>query len=311
MGNDASSSDSDEGTQRRRSSSKGRSISSRPGAIPIGQRDSQVWYAKKRKGKKGRKSATTAEEGDESIDQVPDDIDQSVDLGGEDAPYFDNAPGQADPEPSLDENSLDDPVVPATYFLRPKSPPPQDTPRAPGAMPRAGPSSARNREVSADPAFAAFDNDMSLSFNQSNGKSYDRSESIDMGSNYDYSEEERIVAECERRKLLLGSESVTPEPDTLRRRLAIGPPHLGARVDKLAEIVEEVFVEIDESFGAWAGRKLRPLWEAFMVVQEKVMGLDKAQVANALRWVAGAATLLFLLSAIVYVPSFSLFGRLG
>lgn len=174
---------SEERTRRRKSKGKGRASTSGSGAIPIGRRDSDVWFGKRRRGKKGKKGSLLAggeeEEGTSGSGEGEAEASEfigeggQIDMGGYEYEREDTQDGPA-----------------ASYYLRAKSPSPSETSQSPFDQ-------TTKREPSIDPTFATFDQSMNSSFG---GREMSYDESGVQNSSYDYSEEERIVAAIEAQK---------------------------------------------------------------------------------------------------------------
>ncbi|GAA6011361.1 hypothetical protein JCM10207_008313 [Rhodosporidiobolus poonsookiae] len=196
-----SSSDDDGGASRthRRRKSKGKGKASLGGgmasqAIPRGHYDGEVWYGKKRKGRKGGRRSTANGEGEENDDEESDEQEHDPeDLGGMDDQEHDG--------PSFDE---EDTPQSHSFFLRPKSPSAQPPPASPQQQPRSGwrfplspfrfgSGSGANDAAPVDPAFGAFDR----SLGDGDSLSVSLEDSAIRGSSYDFSEEERIVRTLE------------------------------------------------------------------------------------------------------------------
>ncbi|BGP38438.1 hypothetical protein JCM10450v2_002383 [Rhodotorula kratochvilovae] len=220
---DESTTSSDEGTPQRRRKGKGKARSSTGGggggrseAIPRGIRDGEVWYGKKRKGRKGgRKSAggdeEDGEEGKGEFEGEGDGSGEGQDLGGMDPRDHDHA-GRDD---SFDQDGEDTPPA-ATYFLRLKSPSPAPSASTTSAQQpahsqsgygvppspfRSNVGASTSGGASADPAFAAFDRSLGgVNGHDSHSLSASFDDSVLRGSSYDYSEEERIVQALEAQK---------------------------------------------------------------------------------------------------------------
>ncbi|KAM0754805.1 hypothetical protein T439DRAFT_377231 [Meredithblackwellia eburnea MCA 4105] len=205
-------------------------------AIPIGRRDNDVWMSKKRKGRKGggRGGSGDGEDGE--------DDGEEEELGADDTFNF-------DPQPEARS-----PVVPASFFLRPKSPSPS-APTYQGhtldSPPTAHSPFQPSKAITPDPAFRSFDR----SFN-SRARSESTDESGIRGSSYDYSEEERIVTALEKEKYALANGRTSGSSDGIRRRNRLpAPPSL----NHLDEIQEEDEIA-GGRFGGAVGAFVRPLW---------------------------------------------------
>ncbi|GAA6049801.1 hypothetical protein JCM3770_002168 [Rhodotorula araucariae] len=251
VGNESTTS-SDEGTPQRRRKGKGKARTSGGGAgrseaIPRGIRDGEVWYGKKRKGRKGsRRSAggdeEDAEEGDEyeAEEPVGDGSGAGQDLDGMNAQ--DHPAGRDD---SFDPDGEATPPA-TTYFLRLKSPSPNPSASTTSAQQtahsqsgyRVAPSPYRSNAgastsvgmASADPAFAAFDRSMgAVNGHDSHSLSASFDDSVLRGSSYDYSEEERIVQALEaQKKRQLEQQQRTPRQQQQRaQHAAAAPPTSG------------------------------------------------------------------------------------
>ncbi|GJN87213.1 hypothetical protein Rhopal_000158-T1 [Rhodotorula paludigena] len=219
---DGTTSDSEGASPRSRRKSKGKARTSTSGrsaaseAIPRGIRDSEVWYGKKRKGRKGsRRSSAGHGEEDEEEEAEEDEQDgegEVEDLGG-----MDPAEHDAQHDASLEDAEQTPPAT--SYFLRLKSPSPG--PSAASTSQRQsgyGAASTHSNGVSPDPAFAAFDRSLDPSTNgQSLSASFD--DSVLRGSSYDYSEEERIVQALEEHKKRQLAQQQRQPPATAARQV--------------------------------------------------------------------------------------------
>ncbi|GAA6037262.1 hypothetical protein JCM8097_008650 [Rhodosporidiobolus ruineniae] len=233
-----STSESDDGGynkthRRRKSKGKGRastaSTSAASMAIPRGIRDGEVWYGKKRKGRKGGRKSGANGEVDEEDDEEQDEGDsgeqQPDDLGGMDPQEHDYHG-----DDRFDEDDRDATPPATSFYLRPKSPSPAAASstsqqqqqrngwgfassfRFGGASTSASTSAAQAPPV--DPAFSAFDRSLGQ-----HGDEHSISGSLDdsaiRGSSYDFSEEEaivRLLEENHRAKQMKDKELKPPSP---------------------------------------------------------------------------------------------------
>ncbi|BGO90029.1 hypothetical protein NBRC10512_003562 [Rhodotorula toruloides] len=202
---DTSTADSDNGaaTKRRKSKGKGRAStggrSAAQEAIPRGIRDGEIWYGKKRKGKRGSRRSTAGAEGDEQEDDEEEDEEDDLEYEGQDLGGMDPQDHPAGND-YLDDDEADRTTPAASYFLRLRSPSPQANGSTSTSHQQAAASSSRiNGAGPVDPAFAAFDRLLGPG-NDSNSLSASFDDSVLRGSSYDYSEEERIVQALEAQK---------------------------------------------------------------------------------------------------------------
>ncbi|GAA5975854.1 hypothetical protein JCM10908_005302 [Rhodotorula pacifica] len=204
--------------KRRRSKSKGRSStggrSVAQDAIPRGIRDGEIWYGKKRKGKRGSRKSTAGVEEDDMEEQEEEEDDEeggednaeAQDMGGMHPNEHDGALDDEDE----DAEEGDDTPPAASYFLRLKSPSPppgqqagstsqgRSAPRSAGQPSNVGASTSRQP---IDPASAAFDRSLGATGQDSNSLTASFvDDSVLRGSSYDYSEEERIMQALEAQK---------------------------------------------------------------------------------------------------------------
>ncbi|KAK4053506.1 hypothetical protein OIV83_001674 [Microbotryomycetes sp. JL201] len=222
-------SDSEEASRRR--AAKGKSRASEPGAIPIGQRDSENWRATARK-RKARRST------------------QGHDLEAEFAAAAAGGPlngaatedaniGGMHPNDHLYDDTFDSSREPpqTSFFLQAKTAPQNPVP-ARGLF---------GRSASTDPAFAEFD------------RTLDEDSGL-RNSSYDYSEEERIVAALEQQKMQAqkGPREAEPTPPNdnagLRRRNKMPAPPGG-----LDGIIEESSAPLHDGLSNLASNLTRVL----------------------------------------------------
>lgn len=264
--------ESDEATtRRRRSKGKGRAAPA-SNAIPIGRRDGEVWFGKKRKGRKGRKSGGTVGSDDEE--------EQSQDGEGSQEPSGEQELGGYEYDPPQD-------FPPTSFFLRPKSPSPsapthqgRDVGSSPG-----GHSPFQANRVFNVPSFAALDKSLNSSFG---GRDSSLDDSGVRGSSYDYSEEERIVASLEKQASGSG----------MRRRNRLpGPPIAEPFLDGIEEEEEEEEQRQGGGAGRMLGKIVRPLWSAGSRVWRAAQNplLDWYKIWRAVAIAAGVLFLLFAL----------------
>ncbi|KAK4704222.1 hypothetical protein P7C70_g1989, partial [Phenoliferia sp. Uapishka_3] len=261
---------------RRKRKGKGRASGGGTNAIPIGRRDGEVWYGKKRKGRKGARRSGDGVEGEED-ELEGESMDQ--DLGGHDEITFD-----------LPDD--DDAPASTSFFLRPKSP----SPSAPNQSVESSPAghtpfSFSMKNVQPDPAFDSFDRTL----NSRRSESFD--DSGVRGSSYDYSEEERIVAALEREKAAASSAAnARAGASGVRNRYRVGPPP--SREPDLGDIQEEEELKRG-SLGRSVGLALRPVWSFLSGTWQALQNplLDWSKIAKA----AGLA--LALLSLLIFLST--------
>ncbi|KAL8278866.1 hypothetical protein RQP46_008737 [Phenoliferia psychrophenolica] len=285
---DLSDSDESDGAKRRRRKGKARESTSTSGAIPIGRRDGEVWDGKKRKG--GRKSGGRK--------SVPPTSTAAGEGEGEDMGGHDDFQGHQDD---------DHPPPGATFFLRPKSP--SLSPNAPQHESPPHQHQPFNFSLKSlqqpppppalDPAFDAFDRSQNNSIDDSGVR----------GSSYDYSEEERIVAQLEFEKRQQQQQQVPLFPvagpsgsgsgNGIRKRGRLPPPP--SREPYLGDIAEEE----DErhrprSVGRTIGIALRPVWNgvrwAWRALQDPL--LDWRKIAQAVVLAVALIAIFFLSSSL-------------
>lgn len=286
---------SEDRTRRRKSKGKGRASTSGAGAIPIGRRDSDVWYGKKRKGKKGRKGSVLAggeeEEGSDGSGEDEAEPSEFVGEGGQiDMGGFEYE----------GEDTQDGPA--ASYYLRAKSLSPDNTSQSPFDP------ETTKREQSIDPTFAAFDQSMNSSFG-GRERSYD--ESGVQNSSYDYSEEERIVAAIEAQKNVAqnssparsqrqvngngrtGNVSGTPSGLRQRKNRVPSPPALNRVAEEPEESEESGPAKDGSDLGQRLGETARPVIELGKKGWNKLQDplLDWSKIG---KFVGGVVTILLM-----------------
>ncbi|GAA5916571.1 hypothetical protein JCM5296_003890 [Sporobolomyces johnsonii] len=339
---DTSTSESDAGSyathRRRRSKGKGKGKASLGGsgaseAIPRGIRDGEVWFGKKRKGRKGgRKSNESVEPGGEGEEEEEGDDqrdeDEEEDLGGMgemDHSTFGNG---------HDEDDGEQTPPAASYFLRLKSPSPvrdsstsqqqQARQQGYGYSPHSPFRFGGPPSTSTDPAFAAFDRSLQ---SNSNSNSLSIDDASLRNSSYDYSEEERIVQalEAQRKKQGLnplppqtpagatpfpkaGAYPLTPNSPVnglLRHRGGAGgpnrmpaPPSMLGQASSSAQREQDDQGDAHGEYGRKCGKALRPVVGLVGRLWRKAQDplLDWGKIARA---VLAALALLVLLLAVL------------
>ncbi|GAA5998394.1 uncharacterized protein JCM10292_001165 [Rhodotorula paludigena] len=225
---DGTTSDSEGASPRSRRKSKGKARTSTSGrsaaseAIPRGIRDSEVWYGKKRKGRKGSRRSS-AGHGDEDEEEEAEEEEHDGEGEAEELVW---APAEHDAQHDASLEDAEQTPPATSYFLRLKSPSPG--PSAASTSQRQsgyGAASTHSNGVSPDPAFAAFDRSLDPSTNgQSLSASFD--DSVLRGSSYDYSEEERIVQALEEHKKHQLAQQQRQPPATAARQVPPQTPGL-------------------------------------------------------------------------------------
>ncbi|GAA5855817.1 hypothetical protein JCM8547_000369 [Rhodosporidiobolus lusitaniae] len=203
--------------RRRKSKGKGRAsvggTSAASMAIPRGIKDGEVWYGKKRKGRKGTRKSTA--NGDEEDEEGEEDDEEQYGGGMDQQDEYENAEDDRDATPPAH-----------SFYLRPKSPTPQPSPGSTNGQPqrngwslspfRFGGRSAAQDAPPVDPAFNAFDRSLNGGDN-SNSLSVSFEDSAIRGSSYDFSEEEAIVR-------LLEEQNASKQQQQQNPRLNPSPP---------------------------------------------------------------------------------------
>ncbi|GAA5834008.1 hypothetical protein JCM11251_003591 [Rhodosporidiobolus azoricus] len=194
--------------RRRKSKGKGRASvgsTSASQAIPRGIRDGEVWYGKKRKGRKGSRKSNGDGEAQEGEEDEDEDEEQQ-DFGGMDANEFSYQDGDDDSRFEQDDRDATPPA--AAFYLRPRSPATAENVAASTSASSQQPSTCNgftfaaspfrfggSHSLPVDPAFHAFDRSLG-----GEGDSVSLEDSAIRGSSYDFSEEEAIVRILEEKK---------------------------------------------------------------------------------------------------------------